>query len=369
MKNKKKKVLILSSNDDSIYCFRKEMIEAFIEEKFSVVVGCIWGEKLNLMPDIGIEYIDIKLDRRGINIYKDLKLILQYIAVFREKKPDVILCYTIKPNIYGSLVARIMGIPYINNLTGLGSLYKKGIVVRKIVLMLIKMAFKKSKCVFFQNNENMKLAKNMKLISGKIELLPGSGVDLNRFPIEKYPKDDKIIFNYIGRILKDKGIDDYLDVAQKIREKHKNTEFNVIGFVEPTEKEYIEKLRRFEKNHIIIYRGPQDDVRPFIKRAHAIIHPSKYGEGMSNVLLENAASGRVLITTDMPGCKETVDDNSTGFIYKAGDVNQLENTIEKFLSLKNSEREEMGIKGRNKVEKNFSREIVIEKYINEIEEL
>ena len=257
---------------------------------------------------------------------------------------------------------------YVNNITGLGSVLNKGKLLQKLIYLLLKFALKKSKCIFFQNETNMNLILEKKIIKGNYQLIPGSGVNTERFKLQPYPKDDKkVIFNYIGRVLSEKGVDDYIEAAKIIKKKGYNMEFNIIGFIEPTESHYVDEFKELEKQGIIVYRGEQKDVKPFIKKAHAIIHPSKYGEGMSNVLLENASSGRPLITTDNPGCFETVDNNKTGFIYKKGDVKDLVSKIEKFLKLSHKEKEQMGVLGRKKMIKEFDRKYVVEKYIKIID--
>ena len=193
-------------------------------------------------------------------------------------------------------------------------------------------------------------------------------MNTERYPLQPYPdggdgvNGKTVVFNYIGRILHDKGVDDYIAAAKIIKQKYPNTEFNMIGFIEPTESHYIEDLRLLEDEGIIKYRGSQKDVKPFIARAHAIIHPSTYGEGMSNVLLENASSGRLIITTDNPGCRETVNDGVSGFIYHGGDVNELAKIVERFLALDNEMRQTMGVCGRKYIEDNFSRKIVVAAY-------
>lgn len=195
---------------------------------------------------------------------------------------------------------------------------------------------------------------------------------MDRYPLQPYPDGgdgihgETIIFNYIGRVLHDKGIDDYIEAAKIIKEKYSNTEFNILGFIEQTEKEYEDKLKKLEEQNVVKYRGQQKDVKPFIKRAHAIIHPSTYGEGMSNVLLENASSGRPIITTDNPGCKETLRDSVTGYIYHGGNVEELVEKIERFLSINNDERKTMGEAGRKYVKERFSREIVVNAYVDQM---
>lgn len=362
-----KLIAIFTNHDDDVYCFRKELIEKLIHEGYRVLISCPYGEKLTLMKDIDFEFVDTKIDRRGTNILCDLKLIYRYFRILYKYRPSIVLTYTIKPNIYVSLIASLFKIPYINNITGLGSIDKKSGLIKKFIIILLKMGLKKSNCVFFQNRENMDFAKSLNLIKGKYGLIPGSGVNTDRFALIPYPSDSNIIiFNYIGRVLKDKGIDDYIEAATRIKAKYVNTEFNIIGFIEPTESHYIDKLKDLEDKGILIYRGNQLDVRSFIARSHCTIHPSTYGEGMSNVLLESASSGRPVITTNIAGCREIVDNNISGLIYHAGDVNDLEYKIEKFLAMDINTRQKMGLLGRKKVEKEFTRQIVIDAYLSEI---
>lgn len=367
--SKKKLVCLMTNHDDDIYCFRKELIEGLISEGYEVLISCPYGEKLELMKDIKFKYCDVEIDRRGTNVLTDLKLVMHYYKMLKEYKPDIVLTYTAKPNVYGSLVASCLKIPYINNVTGLGSVINKKGILRSFIMWLFRNSYKKSSCIFFQNRENMELAIKQGFVKGDYKLIPGSGVNTERFPLQPYPNDTgTIVFNYIGRVLKDKGVNDYIEAAKRIKERYPKTEFNIIGFIEPTENHYEDDLKRLQEQGIIIYRGSQNDVKPFIARAHATIHPSTYGEGMSNVLLESASSGRVLITTDIAGCRETLEDKVTGFMYRAGDVDDLVSKIEIFLNLDNESRKKMGISGREKVSKEFNRQIVVRTYINKIQE-
>lgn len=364
-----KTVMLITNHDDDVYCFRKELIESIIDNGYRMIISCPYGEKMELMKDIDFEFDDVRIDRRGMNPFSDIKLYRHYYNVLKKKQPDVVLTYTSKPNVYASIAAAQLNIPYINNVTGLGSVLGKGTVVRKGIMLLFKLAFCRAACIFFQNEENMKLAKKQGMIKGDYRLIPGSGVNTDRFPLQPYPDDEKIVFNYIGRVLHDKGVDDYIEAAKIIRKKYEKAEFNIIGFIEPTEKHYEKELEELQKQEVIIYHGSRKDIRPFIKRAHATIHPSTYGEGMSNVLLESASSGRPLITTDNPGCRETVVDGKTGFIYPGGNVEALVDRIEKFMAMKNSERCEMGAAGREFVIENFSRKLVVEAYLKKINEI
>lgn len=376
MKTRDKKLIALLGNQDyDIYCFRKELIEAIVENGYELLISCPYGEKMELMKHVPYIYDDAEIDRRGTSIINDAKLFLHYRKLFRKYRPDVVLGYTAKCNVYGSLAAHQLGIPVINNVTGFGSVLNTTGIMRKFIMGLFGMAYRKSNCIMFQNATNMKLAKDLGMVKGDCQLIPGSGVDTDRYPLQPYSaggdgkEGETVVFNYIGRVLHDKGVDDYMEAAKRIKEKYPNTEFNMLGYIEPTEMHYEKILSELEAQGIIKYRGDQDDVRPFVARSHAIIHPSTYGEGMSNVLQENASSGRPLITTDNPGCQETVKHGETGFIYHGGNVDELVATIERFLQMPNEERKAMGEKGREFMKENFSRKIVIDAYLSKIREL
>lgn len=371
----KKLVAVITNNDDDIYCFRKELIEGILESDCDVLISCPYGPKFELMQDMTYIYDDAYIDRRGTNIIADGKLFFHYVNLLKKEKPDIILTYTAKPNVYASIAARLLKIPYINNVTGLGSVLNKKGIMKAFIMRLFKSAYSGAACVMFQNSTNMRFILDSGMIKGEYKLIPGSGVDTRRYPLQNYPDGgngitgEKIVFNYIGRILYDKGVDDYIEVAKRIKKRYPNTEFNMIGFIEPTESHYKTELKELESKNIISYRGSQKDVKPWIARAHAIIHPSTYGEGMSNVLLENASSGRPVITTDNPGCKEIVDDRVTGFIYPGGNVDLLELSVIEFLQMKNEERKQMGESGRLKVKREFERKIVVDAYLEKINKI
>ena len=371
----KKIIALFTNNDDDVYCFRKELIEAIKESGYDLLISCPYGEKFELMQHIDYFYDDPPIDRRGTNILSDLKLLIHYFKVLKKYKPEVLLTYTVKPNIYAGFVASLLGIPVISNVTGFGSVLQKGGMVQKAIMMLFRVALRKSACVMFQNSTNMKYAVENGMVKGESRLIPGSGVNTERYPLQDYPNGGNgidgapVVFNYIGRILHDKGVDDYIEAARRIKSKYPKTQFNMLGFIEPTEMHYEKDLANLEKEGIVSYKGSQKDIKPFVASSHATIHPSTYGEGMSNVLLESASSGRPIISTDNPGCKETFRDNISGFMYHGGDVNELCEKIEKFLALSNEDRKLMGEKGREYVKENFSREIVIKSYLEKIDEL
>ncbi len=375
MKNKKHLVALLTNNDDDIYCFRKELIEEIIAAGYEMLISCPDGEKFELMKHLEYRYDDPVIDRRGTNIVADLKLFIHYFKLFIKNKPSVVLTYTAKPNVYAGIAAYLLGIPVISNVTGFGSVLNEGGLKQKLIMSLFKFSFRRSACVMFQNSTNMKLAEETGMVKGEHRLIPGSGVNTERYPLQPYPDGDngklgeKVVFNYIGRILHDKGVDDYIEAARRIKAEYPNTEFNMLGFIEPTEMHYQKLLSELEEEGIIKYRGSQKDIKPFVAASHATIHPSTYGEGMSNVLLESASSGRPIISTDNPGCMETFIDDETGFIYHGGDVDDLCEQIRKFLALTNEKRKIMGEKGREYIKANFSRKKVIEAYLEKINSL
>lgn len=366
-------IALITNNDDDVYCFRKELIDSLFEKNYDVLLSCPYGEKFELMKDYKWIYDNPKIDRRGTNTIKDFKLFFHYLKLFKRYRPDIVLTFTSKPNIYANISAQILDIPYIPNITGLGSVLKKSAIFQKFFMFLYKVSFRKVSCIMFQNKQNYDLAKKNKIIVSRYRLIPGSGVDVDRYPLQEYPdggdgiNGKPVIFNYIGRVLKDKGIDDFIEAAKIIKNKYPNTEFNILGFIEPSEQHYEKKLKELEANKIVFYRGSQKDVRPWINRSHAIIHPSVYGEGVSNVLLENASSGRPIITTDNIGCKDTLINGFTGLVYHGGNVDDLVANIETFVSrFTNEQRKLMGLAGREKVKNEFNRNIVINAYLEEI---
>lgn len=358
------KILILANNDVGLYNFRKELLEKLIANDNKVYISLPYGSKVEHMIKLGCEFIDTPIDRRGKNLFKDLKLFFKYLKMLKKYNPDVVLTYTIKPNLYGGICCRMRKIKCIPNVTGLGSISETKGVLNKIILLLYKIAFDKSASVFCQNMENRNYLANIGIEKKKLKLIPGSGVNIRQYTILEYPNNETIEFLFIGRIMKEKGIDQYLDTAEHIKEKYPNTVFHVLGHCE---EDYKDRLKELEEKNIIEYHGQQKDIIPFLKRSHCTIHPTYYPEGMSNVLLESCASGRPIITTDRSGCREIVDDGINGFMVPIKDTEKLIVAVEKFIKLSHEDKLKMGLKGREKIEKNFDRQIVIEAYIDEIE--
>lgn len=358
------KILILANNDVGLYNFRKELIEELIK-KNEVYISLPYGDLIPKLKELGCKFIDTPISRRGTNPFTDIKLLLNYRSIIKEIRPDVVLTYTIKPNVYGGMACRMSAVPYIANITGLGTAVENGGILQSITLLLYKISLKKAKCVFFQNKENKGFITDRITISNH-RLIPGSGVNLEQYSLMDYPSNEVVNFLFIARIMKEKGIDQYLDAAEFIKKKYPNTIFHILGSCEDT---YEEKLKYFQKKGIIQYHGIQRDVREFQKISHCTIHPTFYPEGMSNVLLESAACGRPIITTNRSGCREIVDNGVNGYIVKQQNSKDLIDTIMKFLDLNHEAKKQMGLRGREKVESSFDRNIVIDAYINEIQQI
>lgn len=358
-----KTVLILSNHHLYTYNLRKEIIQRLIDSNYRVVIALPYGEKVELLKEMGCEFIDILIDRRGTNPISDFKLLLIYRKIIKRIKPDVVLTYTIKPNVYGGIACSLTKTPYITNVTGLGTSVQNNGLMQKITLQLYRIGLKKSFCILFQNKTNQKFFRKKNIIKGDTKLIPGSGVNLNVHKYEEYPAtEQKIRLLFIGRIMKAKGIEELLEAAAIVKRKHSNVQFDLIGSME---EDYSQEIQELEKEDVVKYYGQQNDVHSFIKNSHATVLPSHH-EGLANVLLESASSGRPILASNVPGCVETFEDEITGFGFEVRNVDSLVAAINKFLNLSYPQKKEMGYKSRLKVEKEFDRELVVDTYLNEI---
>lgn len=361
------RILILANSDIGLYKFRKELIEALVKEN-EVYICVPDGKYIFNMEKLGAQYLPCTLlERHGMNIYTECKLISFYRKIVAEFRPNVVLTYTIKPNIYGGIVCGKMKIPYIVNITGLGTAVENEGILQKMMILLYKLALKKARMVFFQNAENERFMLQRGIVKENYSLIPGSGVNLENFSLLPYPDDTECVrFAFISRIMKEKGIDQYLEAAEKIKSQNSNVEFHVCGFCE---KAYEGKLVELNENGTVIYHGMIDDISNFLRNIHCVIHPTYYPEGMSNVLLEACASGRPIITTNRAGCREIVDNGKNGYIIEQKNTLDLVDKINKFIALSYDDKMHMGYMGRNKVEKEFDRKIVVNSYLRELEKI
>ena len=359
------RILILSNNDIGLYKFRQELLTSLLKDNNEVFVSLPDGQYIPRIEELGCKYIKTEFNRKGTNPLKDLALLRDYQKMLDQVNPDVVLTYTIKPNVYGGLACVSRKVPYIANVTGLGSAVENGGILQMITTTLYRLGLRKAKKVFFQNEANQKFMLEHKIVKENYDLLPGSGVNLKRFTVQEYSEKDSVDFVYVGRMMKEKGFELYLEAAKAIREKHPEACFHLCGTDEDHYREQVEEL---QKQGTIIYHGMVDDMASIYKEIDCTVHPTYYPEGMSNVLLESLACGRPIITTDRPGCKEIVEDGINGFVVKQKDLNDLIDKIERFLSLSPEQRRQMGLNGRKKVEEQFDRQIVIDKYLESIYE-
>lgn len=356
------KILILANSASGLYDFRNELIQRLLREH-TVFVSLPDAEKVPEFAEEGCTVFHTAIDRRGINPARDMKLLFDYWMLMRRVRPDVVLTYTIKPNIYGNLCCRFLGIPYLANITGLGSAFEQDSMVRRIVVLLYRMALRGAACIFFQNRANQELFARFHIRGKKTRILPGSGVSLERYGCQEYPPEDaRMILLYVGRVMKEKGIDELLYAASQLHREYPELVVRLVGNYE---EDYREAIEQCERENIVEHIGYQKEIAPFYREASAVIMPS-YHEGMSNVVLEAAASARPVIASRIPGCQEGFEEGVTGFGFAPRDREALLEALRKFVRLPYAQRVQMGKNARKKMEREFDRRQVVDAYMEEI---
>ncbi len=359
------KILIVTNADIGLYKFRKELLRELVKTN-EVFIALPKGEFYEELIEIGCHFIDIEFSRHGTNPIKELKLIFLYARTIKKVKPDIVLTYTIKPNVYAGMVCSALGIPYVANVTGLGTAMSNGGFLQCFTQKLYKLALHNARCVFLQNVDNLKDAKRFGIVKNNYKLLPGSGVNLKYFKVKNYPEDNQHIrFLFVGRLMKDKGLGEFISAASIVRARVPATAFDLIGAKEDFSDQILEDVL---KSGLINWHGTQKDVRPFIERSHCLVLPS-YHEGTANVLLEAAASGRPVITTRIPGCQETFEEGITGLGCEVRDAQSLADAMLTFINLPWEKRRDMGLAGRIKMEREYDRQIVIDAYLEIIQHI
>jgi len=364
---KNKIILILTNDVDYLYTLRLETIECLLKEGFSVSLSAPSNDRVEFFEQLGCTFYPTEFTPRGKNPFSNLSLLLKYIRLIKQVQPDVVLTYTIKSNIYGGLACRMLHAPQIANMTGLGkALMGKG-VLQSTIQRLLRVAFKRASTVFLQNERDLNYFLDHKITNKKQSvLIPGSGVNLARHPLEEYPEDDgSIRLIFIARIIKDKGIEEMMAAAVKIHQKHPNVTCDIAGFI--GEAEYETQLKAYNDTGAGTYLGFQKGIHALIKRSHAVVLPSYHLEGIANVLLEGAACGRPVLSTNHIGCRETFDDGVSGIMFEPRSTDALVEAIEKFIAIPYEKKREMGLAGRKKVEKEFNRQVIVEAYMRAIE--
>jgi len=364
-------IAIIINTTWNIYNFRLELLKALREEGYYVICIAPYDRYADLLKEEGFEYHHIEMDNKGTNPIEDLKLTYQYYKLFRKLKPNLVLAYTIKPNIYGSVVSRLLKIPTISTITGLGTVFLNNNLSSKLARWMYKKALVKNK-VFFQNRSDMALFISNHIVKeSQSDLISGSGINTEKFKTSKpLPHQENVTFLMISRLLKDKGLIEYIEAIRLVKKEYPNTSFKLLGDLYTQNPTAIqeEELKSWIQEGIIEYLGYKDDVKSEIEKADVVVLPS-YREGLSRVLLEAASLERPIITTNVPGCKDVVKDKKNGYLCHAKDINDLKDKMIDMISLPYKERVKMGQYGREKVIQEFDKEIVIKKYLKTIKEL
>ena len=354
---KKKKILVVTNHSYMLWQFRRELIQRLMEDAEVVISTPFVGHEQDFAA-MGCRMLETDVDRRGINPVTDFRLYHTYVKILKTERPDMVITYSIKPNIYAGFACRMQKIPYCVNVQGLGTAFqKKGLA--QIVTVMYRTALKKAKTVFFENAENAKLFREKKITPAwQQTVLPGAGVNLESYSYQEYPNNDKVHFLYLGSIMKEKGMDELFWAVQELRKECAGQfVLDLVGFFEDEYKEQVEKLTQ---DGIAVFHGFQENPRPYYGKADCVVLPS-YHEGMSNVLLEAAAIGRPLITSDIPGCREAVKQGISGLLCPVKDRNALLHAMEDFLKLSKEERKAMGRAGRKYMEEQYDKEKVVKK--------
>jgi glycosyltransferase involved in cell wall biosynthesis len=365
----KPKIIIALNAAWNLYNFRSGLISFLLKNDFDVVGIAPEDEYVPRVKALGCRFINVKMSPKGLNPFQDIRLLFQYYKIFRSEKPDFFLGFTVKPNIYGSIIAHLLKVPVINNIAGLGIVFQKNNLLTKFVLCLYCLALKNSRKVFFQNADDRHIfVKKFKFLKSKSGTLPGSGVDLKKFSLVPLKNKKTVNFLMIARLLSDKGVIEYVEAARILKNSNKKVEFLLLGYLDQNDKSYVtyKQLQQWTSDRLIKYLGSSDDVRIQIEQADCIVLPSYYPEGTPRVLLEAAAMGRPLITTNTKGCRNVVDDGLSGFICAPKDSADLAEKIKKVVELDHYSRTKMGELGRKKIEQEFDEAIVCRKYLREI---
>ena len=366
-----KAILVLGNSDSGLYDFRKEVLEALLQEGYEVHVSVPDTGYADKIRRLGCIYHETAMERRGMNPFKDGKLFLFYRRLLKKLRPAAVLTYTIKPNIYGGVACRMLKVPRIVNVTGLGTTLEHEGLMQKLFVFLYREGLKNAGCIFFQNERNLAFMRQKGCLqkNAVTKVISGSGVNLEEHRPKPYPEQEELRFVSVMRIMRDKGIEELLEAARRIHERHPETVFELLGsYEEETREKYEPLIQDLQSKGIVRYYGYRDDIPEFYEHCCAVIHPS-YHEGMSNVLQEAAATARPVLASDISGCREIFEDGVSGIAFLPKDVDSLTDAIGRFLALSQKERAEMGRQARAYVERHFDRKGVVAAYTDTLRTL
>lgn len=366
-------VLLTGNTTFKLANFREGLIRRIVADGHRVTVVAPPDEYVAKIRALGCDFLPVQMDRNGTSPLAEARLLFSIFNVIRRSRPDVVFGYTIKNNIYGGIACQILGIPFVPNVTGLGPTFNATGILNRMVRTLYRVAFGKAHTVFFQNSSDLMLFTGSHLVSkDRVHLLPGSGVDLNRFAASPMPESKEgIRFLLVARLLWDKGVGVYADAARKVRKTFPQARFQLLGPLDPDSKSGIsgEQLDEWISEGVFDYLGSTREVRPFLQAANCLVLPSYYHEGTPRSLLEAGAVGRPIITTDMPGCRNVVLEHKSGFLVAPHDAEQLAAACEAFLELDPEAQAAMGAASRRHIAQNYDEEIVIDAYLRILKDL
>lgn len=356
------KILIITNHSYMLYRFRKELIQELMQEHEVVLSMPFVGHEDDFQA-MGLRCINTEIDRRGINPKTDLKLFNTYRRLLETEQPNMVITYSIKPNIYAGLACSMAGIPFCANVQGLGTAFqRKGLA--QFVTVLYKTALRKAKTVFFENKGNAQEFLDRKIIpEEKITVLSGAGINLEAYPYQPYPENDVFHFLFLSRIMKEKGIDELFTAMRRLHDElGSQVTLDLVGFFDD---DYEAEVNRLVADGIAVFHGFQSEPRPYYAAADCVVLPS-YHEGMSNVLLEAAATGRPVITSNIHGCKEAVNDGETGLLCRVKDADDLYIKMRQMVQTALENRDAMGKAARIKIEQEFEKSLIVQKTLQAV---
>ena len=373
MRTNKPRVAIIENHELGIYTIRHDLVKAISQEYDVTVLTEVDNSFKDGDLDKHVRFIDV--GRSVLNPLTALKYNSRLHKALKEIKPDVVLTFTIRPAIYGNIVTSKLKLPTISTITGTGPLFESNSISYRIARWLYKWVLKKTRFVFFPNYDDLEaFIEHGYITRQQAKRVPGSGVNYQKFAPQpsKRTGDGKFVFLYISRLIKDKGVMEYVEAASLLREKYPQAEFHIIGPLWAGNKKSLtvtkEELQGWIDKQWIVYHDKQKDIRPFVADADCVVMPS-YREGMNNVLLEAASMERPLVTTNVTGCRDIVDDGVNGLLCKVKDGKDLAEKMKQMMAISPSEREMMGKKGREKMIREFDKQMVIKIYLQAIDEI
>ncbi|WP_258105253.1 glycosyltransferase family 4 protein [Marinoscillum sp. MHG1-6] len=365
------KVAIIINSSWNIYNFRSGLVKNFISKGHSVVAIAPKDEYTRKLEYMGCDYVQLDMEGTGMNPFKDLLLLLSLSKILKSVRPDVVLSYTIKPNLYASIVAGRLGIPCICNVSGLGTVFLWKGIVRKLAIQLYRFAFRSNKWIFFQNEDDREdFVKLVGRFAEKSSLLPGSGVDTSQITFQPFETKEKTIFLMVSRLIVEKGVREYAEAARIISGQRKDVEFRLVGALDEHHKRSVDQseLDHWIEAGYLHYKPHQEDVIGEMQECEVVVLPS-YREGTPRTLLEAGALGKALIATDVPGCRQVVDHGENGFLCDLKNPQNLAEKMLTYLSLSENQKLKMSLVSRKKIEEQYDEKHVIHLYEQKIQEL